>query len=112
MSKLNEQKDPRNKETEFGMVDDQLDDKKLEIHFSERTQTTYLKWEKHPKANRYQINYNNGLPSEFVTKNLFKVPDNVDLSKVSIGVRAYYNDKKLGPRQYFNPTTTRFFLIA
>lgn len=83
----------------------------MEIHYSSKSNTSYLKWQKNPEADRYKISSSAG-HSEFVTKNIYKIPDDIDLQQVSLFVTDYKGEKKLGEKKEFKPESTKFFFLS
>lgn|SRR3989338_1283678 len=84
--------------------------KLMEYILSKRTGNLYLKWPKYPKADKYKILYSNGRKSDFVDKNYFKVPYDVDIEKVSFFVQPFKGSKKLEPSVVINGETANFSL--
>ena len=96
----------------------------MEIHHSRLSKTTYLKWPLNIEADRYKIVLKNGKDDVtsihhpeyktpvFVTKNVYQIPDTVDLAKIDISVTDYSGNKKISPEKKASPLTTRFFFIT
>lgn len=71
-----------------------------------------LKWDEVKNATSYKITFSNGRKSEMVTKPLFRIPEDVNITNVVPFIQAFKGDKKLTKKVPVHYKTTNIILLG
>lgn len=71
-----------------------------------------LKWDAFPNATRYKILFSNGKKPEFTEKPLYRIPGDVDVTRVTPYIQAFHGDKKLTRKTPVNYNTSNILLLG